>query len=140
MLDDFRGPVRLPPQRKRETPADAAHPQAHTSAESDPNGLDQHAPGAKLDAGKVRVDLVMSGFPLALLAVAEVATYGANKYSEHGWRQVPDGVKRYTAAKDRHRLLGAIEAHDPESNLLHAAHEAWNALAVLQLMLEAKKP
>ena len=105
---------------------------------NDPNGKTAHEPGAKLDAGKVRADLVMSGFPLALLAVAEVATYGAHKYTENGWRQVPDGVRRYTAAKDRHRLLGAIETRDPESNLLHAAHEAWNALAVLQLMLEAR--
>lgn len=102
----------------------------------DPNGIHQHAPGAKLDLGKPRVDLVFNGFPLALLAVAEVATFGANKYTENGWMSVPDGVKRYTAAMDRHRIAeGAGHDHDAESELLHAAHLAWNALARLELML-----
>lgn len=101
----------------------------------DPYGIGQHEPGAKLDSGKVRPGLLLNGFPRALLAVAEVATYGANKYCEDGWRSVPDGIKRYTDAKDRHRLFGAIEERDPESGLLHAAHEAWNALAVLELKL-----
>lgn len=103
--------------------------------QADPNGRDQHQPGAKLDAGKTRPDLVLNGFPRALLAVAEVAAYGARKYTEDGWRCVPDGQRRYTAAKDRHRLHGAVELLDAESGLLHLAHEAWNALAVLELKL-----
>lgn len=95
----------------------------------------QHEPGAKLDHGKPRVDLVVGGFPRAILAVAEVAAYGAAKYTEGGWRHVENGVSRYTAAKDRHRVLGAIEECDQESGMMHASHEAWNALAVLELML-----
>ena len=101
----------------------------------DPHGRDPHQPGAKLDAGKPRPDLVLNGFPRALLAVSEVAAYGARKYTENGWRSVPDGEKRYTAAKDRHRLMGAVEHCDIESGLLHTAHEAWNALAALELSL-----
>lgn len=38
-----------------------------------------------------------------------------------------------------HRLRGAIEERDPDSGLLHAAREAWNALAVLELMLREKE-
>ena len=106
--------------------------QAH---EQDPTGRDQHAPGAKLDAGKVRPDLILSGMPRALLAVARVATFGAEKYTENGWTEVPEGVKRYTAALDRHRLRGELEEIDADSGLLHAAHLAWNALARLELML-----
>ncbi|BDR10695.1 DUF5664 domain-containing protein [Comamonas thiooxydans] len=108
-----------------------------TIEQRDPNGCNPHEPGAKLDAGKARPDLVLNGFPRALLAVAEVAAYGARKYTEEGWRSVPDGRRRYVAAKDRHRLQGAIEASDSESGLPHLAHEAWNALAALELALSA---
>ena len=95
--------------------------------------------GIKHDQDKPRPDLVLDGFPHALLAVSYVAAYGAAKYTEDGWRTVPDGLKRYRAAKDRHRMLGAIEDRDEESGLLHAAHEAWNALATLELALLAQK-
>ena len=107
-------------------------------AEKDPSGLSANTAGAKLDAGKVRPDLILSGMPRALLAVADVGTFGANKYSENGWLSVPDGIKRYTAAMDRHRLKESIEPTDPDSELLHAAHLAWNALARLELMLRDK--
>ena len=56
-----------------------------SAAELDPNGKDPHAPGAKLDQGKIRMGLVMGGFARALLAVGEVGTFGANKYSDNGW-------------------------------------------------------
>jgi hypothetical protein len=107
-------------------------------AETDPSGLSANTAGAKLDAGKVRPDLILSGMPRALLAVSDVGTLGANKYSENGWLSVPDGIKRYTAAMDRHRLKESIEPTDPDSELLHAAHLAWNALARLELMLRDK--
>lgn len=104
------------------------------NAEFDPNGTDPHAPGAKLDEGKVKAG-ILSQFSLALLAVAEVCTHGAEKYSRGGWQTVPDGVERYTDAKWRHILRGEHEERDPDSQLLHAAHEAWNALAILELKL-----
>lgn len=98
---------------------------------------DQHAPGAKLDTGKVRPALVLDGFAKALLAVAEVGTFGANKYTDNGWKEVPNGLKRYKDAKYRHQLAEAAgETYDSESQLLHAAHEAWNALARLELLLK----
>lgn len=103
--------------------------------EHDPNGVGQHQAGAKLDAGKIRPDLILSGMPRALLAVAQVATFGAAKYTEDGWQSVPDGIKRYTAAMDRHRLKEQVESVDADSGLAHQAHLAWNALARLELML-----
>jgi hypothetical protein len=104
--------------------------------ERDPYGRDPHAPGAKLDAGKVRPALTLHGFARAQLAVAEVATHGAEKYTDDGWAHVPDGVARYTDALLRHELaLGSGEVVDPDSGLPHAAHVAWNALARLELML-----
>lgn len=103
----------------------------------DPKGLDQHAPGAKLDGNKIRPELVFRGFANALKAVAEVATYGANKYSEDGWQHVENGGQRYTDALYRHLLEDHLGTRrDDESQLLHLAHAAWNALAILELHLQ----
>lgn len=104
--------------------------------EVDPSGLDQHSPGAKLDQGKPMVSLVLGGFARALMEVAKVGTFGAKKYTPNGWMSVANGIDRYSDAKARHQLYEAMgEEHDPDSGLLHAAHEAWNALAVLELKL-----
>lgn len=110
--------------------------------EKDPNGLDQHQPGAKLDDGKNRLGLVLGGFSKALQEVGKVGTYGANKYTDNGWKSVPNGVERYTDAMYRHLLNEAIgERFDKDTGLLHAAHTAWNALAKLDLMLrKSDKP
>jgi len=109
------------------------------TADHDPNGLEGHEPGAKFDAGKPRIGLMIGGFTRALVEVARVSTHGAAKYSDNGWRMVPDGVARYTDALYRHLLdEGAGHAGlDADSGLLHAAHAAWNALARLELVLDA---
>jgi hypothetical protein len=106
------------------------------ATDRDPHGLDPHAPGAKLDAGKPMVGLMLRGFPRALRAVAQVTTYGAQKYSPNGWQFVPDGEARYTDAMGRHLLLETEEGpYDGESGQLHAAMVAWNALARLELLI-----
>ena len=103
------------------------------TAETDPHGRDPHEPGAKLDAHKPRTGFVLLGFNRALTEVARVGTFGATKYTDHGWLSVPNGRERYTDALLRHLLTD--ESHDPDSGLLHAAHAAWNALARLELQL-----
>lgn len=105
--------------------------------ESDPHGIAQHEPGAKLDAGKPRVGLMMEGFAAALLEVAKVSTYGARKYTDDGWSQVPDGIARYGDAMLRHYLAERDGAIDDDSGLRHASMLAWNALARLELMIRA---
>ena len=102
--------------------------------ESEPNGIGQHDPGAKLDSGKILAS-VLSDFSLALSEVAKVGTFGAKKYSRGGWQSVPDGIVRYSDAMWRHLLAERHEALDKDSNLSHQAHLAWNALARLELML-----
>ncbi len=109
--------------------------------ESDPLGRLAHETGAKLDAGKVRLGLVMLGFARALFEVGRVGTYGAAKYSDDGWMQVPDGERRYTDAMLRHLLREAQgEVVDADTGMLHAAHLAWNALARLDLALRRMTP
>lgn len=104
--------------------------------ELDPNGLDQHAPGAKVDAGKVRPSLIIMGMARAIWAVSEVGTMGAAKYTDGGWVLVPNGEARYEDADLRHMLKrGMGQPVDDESNYLHLAHEAWNALAKLDLYI-----
>ena len=107
--------------------------------EMDPKGLKQNAPGAKLDAGKVEVGLIFNDMPRALLAVAEIGTYGRHKYTKGGWVHVEEGVERYTNAMDRHRLKESIENVDQETKMLHATHLAWNALARLELMIREQE-
>lgn len=104
--------------------------------EADPNGLHPNSPGAKLDAGKVRPSLVLGGFARALWEVSKVGTYGATKYTDNGWMEVVDGDKRYDDAKMRHWLKEKMgEKCDKDTNLTHLAHEAWNALARLDLYI-----
>jgi len=108
--------------------------------EYDPTGIEASTPGAKLDAGKNRLGLVLGDFALALQAVGEVGTKGAAKYSDHGWLSVPNGEARYADAMLRHHFAEAAgEKHDAQWGLLHAAHRAWNALALLELELRKSK-
>lgn len=105
--------------------------------EKDPTGKSPHEAGAKVDAGKPRVDLVLGDFAEALLAVTEVGTFGAAKYTDGGWKEVPNGLNRYTDAMLRHYMYEKTgEIFDKDSRLLHASHLAWNALARLQFILK----
>ncbi len=113
---------------------------APVSVESDPTGKGQHEPGAKVDAGKVRPSLIVEGMARALWAVSKVATFGAAKYTDGGWILVPNGETRYADAGYRHVLRRAMgEDLDPDSEELHLAHEAWNALAKLDLHLRSRE-
>jgi hypothetical protein len=97
--------------------------------EKDPNGISANAPGAKLDFGKPRPGLVLGGFARALLAVTRIGTFGAVKYTDNGWMEVPNGELYEKSGVE----------FDAESAELHAAHEAWNALARLDLILRRKE-
>ena len=99
----------------------------------------------KFDDGKLFASLPFIDFPLALINVAEVGTYGIKKYStpsfdaRGSWRTVPNALQRYQEAFYRHLMaMNRGELVDPESGLLHASHALWNDLAVNQLRLENK--
>lgn len=109
--------------------------QAYETRESDPKGFDPHQPGAKLDAGKVRMGLVMRGFTRALFEVGRVGTYGAGKYTPNGWLEVENGEERYMDAAYRHLAEDELNPFDTSAALFHLAQAAWNLLAVLELRL-----
>jgi len=101
---------------------------------------DLHSSGAKDDSKKPDLDLVLGDFATALQLVGCVGTYGAKKYSKHGWLVVDNGVRRYSSAMLRHYFLESEgEYLDSETDLPHAAAVAWNALARLQLILNERK-
>ena len=87
--------------------------------------------GAKYDGGKLLFRPLMNGLAAALKVVAAVLTYGAKKYQEDSWQEVPDGKRRYENALYRHQNDRALEDFDRESGLLHSAHIACNALFIL---------
>ena len=107
----------------------------------DPNGIAAGIKGAKLDAGKPAVWRgLLDYFPRACIAVADVSTRGAQKYSWKGWEEVKDGEARYADALARHILKESIEGlYDVGPgglrDVLHASQIAWNALARLELIL-----
>lgn len=103
-------------------------------SEKDPNGIDQHAPGAKLDSGKQRPSLIIDSMPRAIAGIVSVGTFGANKYSDGGWLEVENGIQRYRDAQLRHEHAISIgELVDSQSGLPHDFHRAWNVLAQIEL-------
>lgn len=85
--------------------------------------------GKKLDAGKLRMDLVP---PLPLEKLAEVYTIGANKYSDNGWLNNPIPQHRVLAAMERHLLAWKRgEDRDPVDGQLHLAAVAWGAFTIM---------
>jgi hypothetical protein len=96
--------------------------------------------GVKYDQGKLPIATILSQFPSALEAVTAVGEFGARKYVMGGWKLVPNGLTRYTDAMIRHWIEECKgETVDSDSELLHAAHLAWNALARLEFIIDEQR-
>lgn len=92
----------------------------------------------KMDAGKPGIyQGLFKRFPRALWGVAEISTFGKNKYGTwDGWEGVEDALNRYRDAEGRHLLKEAMgEEVDPDSEKMHILHKAWGALATAELYL-----
>jgi hypothetical protein len=89
--------------------------------------------GSKHDSGKPLMGAVP---PNALLAVARVLTFGAEKYGRDNWRKVENVETRYLDAALRHiNAYQRGEAADPESGESHLTH----AVCSLMFMLEMQE-
>lgn len=86
---------------------------------------------------KLRWDLL----PLDVIEkVVEIYTFGAKKYKENSWQNLPDGYRRYKAALFRHiTAYEKGEVYDSESGCMHLAHAAWNAIAMLYFGMKEEK-
>lgn len=80
---------------------------------------------AKADANKLMMELIP---PEAFEALAEVLTYGANKYKPESWRTVQ--IDRYIGAMLRHYTEYRKDplSVDKESGILHIKHLYCNAM------------
>lgn len=96
--------------------------------------------------GKVPVHMVIDGFPRALREVGKVLGWAADakQYKLHDWKNLPDADIEFPSAGYRHMFdnsemksdgIPAIERVDHESHKLHLAHEIFNKLAELELVL-----
>ena len=85
--------------------------------------------GLKFDTSKLRYSLIP---PVATKALAEVLTYGAEKYAPNNWQLVSNPEERYTDALLRHlESYRAGEKIDPESGFSHLKHAITNIAFLL---------
>ena len=93
--------------------------------------------GIKYDSAKPKMNLLP---PKAILEVAKVLTFGAEKYDAENWRKLDDLQNRYTAGALRHIFAHMDgEELDPETNLSHLAHALCCLLFKLEIELENAK-
>jgi hypothetical protein len=65
--------------------------------------------------------------------IVAVLDFGAKKYSEGGWKQVPRKRDRYFSAAIRHLVkYWGGEVLDSESGLPHLAHAACNIIFLME--------
>ena len=84
----------------------------------------------KHDQNKPDLSLLSS---IAILELAKVLSFGAQKYSAHNWRNGFEFSRPYSACL-RHLLAwNAGENTDPESGLNHLAHAMCNLMFLLEL-------
>ena len=93
--------------------------------------------GKKYDEGKSMVGTLINVFPEALMAIGKCIEFGTHKYpNPNNWKKVKGANKRYQDSLMRHLIKhNAGDIIDEETKLLHLAHMAWNALAILQLYI-----
>jgi hypothetical protein len=85
--------------------------------------------GEKFDKGKLRYSLIP---PIATKALAEVLTFGAQKYAPNDWMKVPNAKERYLDALIRHlEAYRSGELIDSDSSLPHLAHLMTHAAFLL---------
>jgi hypothetical protein len=86
--------------------------------------------GSKFDNGKPRVDLVPTG---AIRGVAEVLTFGAEKYDAHNWRKGIAYSRLYAAAQRHLMAYWEGEDTDPESGKSHLYHAITNIIFMSEM-------
>ena len=93
--------------------------------------------GIKYDSEKPKMNLLP---PKAIVEVAKVLTFGAEKYDAENWRKLDDLQNRYTAGALRHIFAHMDgEKLDPETGLSHMAHALCCLLFKLEIELENAK-
>lgn len=87
--------------------------------------------GKKFDTGKPRMDLLPSD---AIVEVAKVLTFGAQKYGDGNWANGLDHSRLYAAAERHLADYNAGNDIDEESGLHALAHAACDILMLLWMI------
>ena len=99
--------------------------------------MSQNELGRKFDNGKTQYGLLP---PLSLKEVADVLTFGAQKYAPDNWRHVDDAKRRYFDAAQRHLWAWkAGEEIDSESGMNHLSHAICCLMFLAEFDLEEFK-
>jgi len=85
--------------------------------------------GTKNDDAKVRMELLSVD---ALTDIAEVLTFGAEKYDSHNWRKGFEWSRLYGAILRHLTSHMNGEDRDPESGLSHLAHAGCGLMFLLE--------
>lgn len=100
---------------------------------------DDKKPAVKYDSEKPRVAEMLLDFDSAVVELAKVWAFGANKYAASQWKRLPNAETRYKNALVRHLLQTETEPTDSESGLSHYHHIACNAMFLLWLEIQKGK-
>jgi len=88
----------------------------------------------KHDTGKLRYSLVP---PIAIKAIADILTFGAEKYAANSWQTIHNGEERYLDALYRHlEAYRSGETFDKESSKTHLSHAITNVAFLLHFEQE----
>jgi len=88
---------------------------------------------ARYNSGKPELSYLLD-FPKAVVSLARVCEYGANKYARDNWKKGGKPDAEYVDAALRHLLkYWNGERVDKESGCLHVAHAVWNMMALIEL-------
>ena len=85
--------------------------------------------GIKHDAGKARFDLIP---PKVLIDLADIYTYGAEKYEDRNWEKGMAYSRVYGAVQRHLNAYWGGQDLDEESGLPHLMHAAFGLFALQQ--------
>ena len=96
--------------------------------------IDELVAWAKVDAvkhdeSKPRFDLIP---PNAMYEIADIYTYGANKYGDRNWEKGMSWSRLYAAVQRHLNACHAGQELDEESTRAHLAHAATNLIFLLE--------
>lgn len=92
--------------------------------------------GIKYDTDKPLLADMLLDFKEPLMELCKVWEFGKNKYGKSNWKQLDNGRERYTNALVRHLMVEVDKLTDDETEIYHAAHIAFNALARLYFIMK----
>lgn len=84
--------------------------------------------GMRFNQDKIRYDLLE---PHAIEELAKIFTFGARKYADNNWLKGMPWTSMNASLKRHLAQWEKGEDRDQETGLLHMAHVAWNALAIV---------